>query len=401
MLSSLAYMTRTEATGGKIKTIPEDFIVEEILPDGTVLETNKATQRESSSGDFTRFVLQKKDWTTEEAIRRIAMALRIHPSRFSYAGSKDKTSISTQLVSVFRINEDRILRLNLKDITILGAWKCDEKVRIGDLLGNRFKIAIREIDSSAGEAVSKIHGELNGLFPNYFGEQRFGTIRKNTHKIGEYIIRGKYREAAMSFLCDSEGETDSDSVVARNDLRETEDYKKALREFPNRLTLERTMLEHLEKYPNDYANAFRKLPRGILLLFIHAFQSHLFNVLLSERISEGDVVAEDGEHYCEERHGFPDLRLRSSSETRWIAGKIIGYGTELNDREKTLLERFDLKKSDFDIKGIPEISSKGTYRLLFSPLVDFYFIDSTFRFSLCAGSYATVALREFIDRSKS
>lgn len=399
-LSTLACKSKTEGIGGKIKTTPEDFTVEEMLQDGTVLEINKRIQRESLAGDFTHFVLQKRDWTTEGAIRRIAKALHTHPKRFSYAGSKDKTSISTQLISAFRINKNRIIRLKLKDITILGAWSSDSKVRIGNLLGNRFTIVARELSSDSEERVRKIYSEIDGRFPNYFGEQRFGAIRENTHKIGEHIVRQEYDRAAMMFLCDYRGETNSDSITARRNLEDTADFEKALQEFPKRLSLERTMLEHLQKYPNDYINAFRKLPRGIVLLFIHAFQSYLFNILLSERLSEGDVAAEESEYYCEENLGFPNLSYQSSLKTKWIAGKIIGYGVNLNDRERKLLERFGLKQGDFEIRGIPELSSKGTHRLLFSPLRDFSFQDNTFRFSLPAGSYATVALREFLDKSK-
>ncbi len=385
---------------GEIKTQPEDFVVEEILQDETILAIDAAIQRDGSIGDFTRFVLQKKNWTTEGAIRRIAQALGANSKRFSCAGSKDKISISTQLVSAFRINKNRISRLTLPDMVILGVWTSDKKVKIGELLGNRFTVIVRGTRQNAEQTVAKIHDELDGMFPNYYGEQRFGSIRQNTHKIGEYIIRGRYDLAATSFLCDHEGEIENDSLAARRNLMETGDFKKALEEFPNRLYLERIMIEHLEKHPRDYANAFRKLPRGVLLLFVHAFQSYLFNLMLSERIADGEVIVEDGEYYCEERLGFPDLKLKTILRTRWIAGKIIGYETELNDREEKLLERFELKTSDFEIKGIPELSTKGTRRLLLSPLKDFSFNDSTFRFSLPAGSYATVALREFLDRDK-
>ena len=401
VLPSLSYYSKTMGIGGKIKTAPEDFVVEEILQDGTALEVNKAVQRESSEGDFTWFVLQKREWTTEGAIRRVARALRSHPKRFSYAGSKDKASISTQLASAFRVNKDRLLRLDLKDIKILGAWRCREKVRIGNLLGNRFTVIVREVDPDTDSSVRNIYDELNGAFPNYFGEQRFGNVRRNTHMIGEHIVRGRYDLAATSFLCDCEGETDNDSLTARMNLARTGDFKKALEEFPQRLSLERTAIEHLEKHPRDYVNALRRLPRGILLLFMHSFQSHLFNALLSERIAEGKLTVENGEYYCGERNGFPDPESLDSHEKHWIAGKIIGYGTEPNEREKRLFERLELKPSDFEISGIPELSSKGTYRLLLSPLKDFLFRNNVFRFSLRAGSYGTVALREFLDKEKN
>ncbi len=399
--SNLAYNAKSTGIGGQIKASPEDFVVEEILQDGTILELNKEIKCQDLTGDYTRFAFQKREWTTEGAIRRIAKALHISTRRFSYAGAKDKDSISTQLASVFKIDAIPLMSLSLRDIKVLGAWSHSDKVRMGDLLGNRFTITVREPDVNCRQSVEEIYEESNGRFPNYFGEQRFGAIRANTHKIGEQIIRGRYDLASNIFLCDYTGETNPGAITARKNLSQSGEYKKALKEFPSHLGLERTMIEHLEKLPKDYANAFRKLPRTILLLFIHAFQSYLFNELLSERIAERNIVVEDGEYCCSERLGFPDVQERSSHETPWIATKIIGYGTDLNDREKRLLGDLHLQPSDFKIRGLPELSSEGTYRLLFSPLKDFSFKENVFRFSLPSGSYATMALREFMDKHKN
>jgi tRNA pseudouridine13 synthase len=204
----------------------------------------------------------------------------------------------------------------------------------------------------------------------------------------------------MVFMADYEGETNADAAAARKHLKETGDFKAALTEFPKYLRLERSMLDHLNKSSRDYANALRKLPRHILLLFVHAFQSHLFNTLLSERISEGKLQLEGGEYYCSENLGFPSIEKKSNKKTRWIAGKLIGYETKLNDREKELFMQLGIKPADFNVKSLPEISSKGTHRVLLSPLKDFSFKDDAFRFSLQSGSYATTALREFIDKEK-
>lgn len=396
MLSNLSYLSKTKGIGGRIKESPEDFMVEEILSDGTVLELDKTVENPDIEGDFTRFVLQKKEWTSEGAIRRIAKELRTGSKRFNYAGTKDKIAFTTQLVSAFGIEKKDILGLDLKDIKILGAWRHNEKVKLGGLLGNRFTIIVRNAENTGN--VEKIQQELNGVFPNYFGEQRFGTTRKNTHLIGEHLLRGRTDLAVMEFVAGFEGETHEEAVAARKNLQETKDFGKALKDFPKHLKLERSVLAHLEKNPRDYANAFRKLPRGILLLFIHAYQSHLFNTLLSERIAEGEIRLEEGEFYCGETLGFPDLNKKSDSG--FIAGKIIGSETKLNEREQRLLGELGIKPKDFNIKGIPEVSSKGTYRVLLSPLKDFSFNENTFRFSLQSGSYATVALREFLEEKK-
>ena len=373
---SLLYLSKMPGIGGSIKNSPDDFIVEEIGKDGTVFEIDGLMEGKDEEGNYTHFILQKREWTTEGAIRRIAKQLQIGKKRFNYAGNKDKIALSTQLVSVFKIEKEKILSLDLKDIRINGAWSAKEKIKLGELQGNRFIIKVR--GAVNGGKVNEIYGELDGRFPNYFGEQRFGTTRKNTHLIGEQLLRGRYDKAAMLFLSDSKGESNEEAKTARGHLEQTEDFSAALKEFPKYLRLERSMLEHLSKNPNDYVGALRALPRGTLLMFVHAFQSYLFNRILSDRIAEGEIKPGNSE-----------------------SGNIIGYETEPNEREKALLEELEIKTKDFKIKGIPELSSKGNCRTLLATLKNFSFENDTFRFSLPAGSYATVALREFLDVKKT
>lgn len=404
-INRLAYLSKILGIGGTIKQKPEDFTVEEIMPDGTVLELDKRYTGTEEEGDFTHFVLQKEEWTTEGALRRIGDALAIGKKRFSYAGSKDKNAKTVQLASVYGIDKEKLLSLNLKDIKILGAWRAKDKVRLGQLAGNMFRIRVSGIESAEpNKVVKKIFAETNGLFPNYFGGQRFGSSRRNTHKVGEMLLRGRADLAVMEFLCGScASEEREEARIAREELAKTNDFLAALRNFPKSLRLERSMLAHLARYPRDYAGALRRLPRATLLLFVHAFQSYLFNIMLSERIEEGELKAEGGEYYCGEKDGFPDINelVEKKQEGKmFLVGKIIGYETKLNEREKTLLTQLGIKNSDFRLRFIPEIAAAGSCRVLLAPLKDFSFKEDTLAFSLPGGSYATVAVREFLDKDK-
>ncbi|MCX6768341.1 MAG: tRNA pseudouridine(13) synthase TruD [Candidatus Micrarchaeota archaeon] len=395
---SWSYLSPSPGIGGEIKFDAESFLVEEIMLDGTVLERGKKVERESTDGKYSHFVVEKRDWTTAAAVKEISKRLYVGQSRFDYAGTKDKTAVSVQLVSVFDIPPERIMGVRAKDISILGAWKAAEKVKMGDLLGNRFTIGWRGSaegeNAEAEERVNSIHLELGGRFPNYFGPQRFGSTRHNTHIIGEMMVARQFEEAAMEFLCATEGEKNEKSVEARKALAEHMDFARALNEFPKHLRPERTMLTWLAKSANDFIGAFRQLPRPTLLMFVHAFQSYLFNEMVSERVKEGEMAPEEGEYFCAEKAGFPVLEEKGDS---WLCGRIVGYETKPNAREQEILDRHGISQRDFKIKSIPEISSKGAYRTLLAPYVDFSFTESKFRFSLPSGSYATSLLREFMD----
>ena len=400
----LTYLSKTSGINGDLKSRPEDFIVEEIGSDGTVFEIDKTVIKPDEEGKFVQFILQKKNWSTSSALSELAKRFGLSQKRFNSAGTKDKLSISTQLASAFSISKEKLLAVQIKDIKITGAWIAKDKVRLGQLLGNRFTLTARNCENNAQEKIAKILPELNRTFPNYFGEQRFGSTRKNTHIIGEKILQGNTEEAVRIFLCDSEGKEAQEALQARKSFADSGDHTAALKYYPKYLRLERSVLAYLERYPGDYTNALRRLPRNILLLFVHAFQSHIFNSLLSERLAGGMPELEKGEYYCGETLGFPDV---SKAEAEgWVMGKLIGYDTPLNEREKMMLEKLGIAKEAFRLKSLPEIASKGTYRTLFAPLKDFNFntdthigsdVSALFRFALPAGSYATVAMREFLD----
>ncbi len=396
----LSYLSKTPGIGGKMKVDPTDFIVEEILENGHVLALDESFSQPDQDGKFVHFVLQKRDWSTSSALSEIARRLKIGSKRLDCAGIKDKVAHTTQLASIYGVSKEQLLSVNIKDIKINGAYLAKDKVRIGSLLGNRFTIKLTDSESN-DQTVKAIYDELNGLFPNYFGDQRFGSTRKNTHIIGHKILLGKFDEAVEHFLMDYEGEENQTAVMARKNLSESRDYKAALKEFPKYLRLERTVISHLSVHPTDYLGALRKLPRNIFLLFVHAFQSHIFNAQLSERIKKGPLELGIGEFYCSNNHGFPDT---SRAEPEGIiAGKLVGYDSPLSKEEEELLSLYSLSKESFRNKSVPELSLKGSYRPLLSPLKDFQYSskDSTFRFCLSSGSYATVALREFIDKNKS
>jgi tRNA pseudouridine13 synthase len=395
----LAYLSRTPGIGGAIKSAPEDFLVEELAPDGTIFEFDRQTAHSDEPGPYLHFVLQKNNWSTSSAISEISKRLHTSQSNFNFAGSKDKLAITTQLASVRGSSKEAILGMRIKDISINGVWSALGRVQLGDLLGNRFTIRVRDASDGAADKVAAIADELGSRVPNYFGEQRFGSSRRNTHLVGEKLLKGEVEDAAIMYLCDSEGEMHAEATLARKELVETRDFVRALQSFPRHLRLERSMLAHLAKRPDDYSGALCSLPRNILLMFIHAYQSDLFNRLLSERLIEGGgaLELEEGEYFCGDTLGFPDLNKTEGEG--WISAKLIGYNTPLNRREKALFDTLGIQKDAFRMKAMPEIASKGTYRTLLAPLKDFNFNGdtTTFSFALPSGSYATVAMREFMD----
>jgi tRNA pseudouridine13 synthase len=159
---------------------------------------------------------------------------------------------------------------------------------LGDLRGNRFDILIRDPDpADLASRVESISETVTAGVPNYFGLQRFGAIRPVTHRVGEWILRGDYEQAVMTYIgMEFPGEPDGIRGI-RSEFRATRDPVPALRVLPVQMNYERAMLHHLAERPGDYAGALQVLPPKLLSMFVSAFQSYLFNLTLSRRLDDG------------------------------------------------------------------------------------------------------------------
>jgi tRNA pseudouridine13 synthase len=362
---------------GKIKEKPEDFIVEEITPEGKVcsisytfldaLKDNLPKKRK----EYIHFTLVKKNWTTIRAISEISKKLRVSKQRFGYAGTKDKKAITAQRVSVWNTTIDKLKKVKLGDITIKDFEYSDNRIHLGELYGNRFTITIRDYSLTSEKELIKT---ANGKIPNFFGPQRFGVQRRVNHLVGKQLLLGNF-EGAMMLLITKSGNENKDAVKARKFAAENwGDWKKILRVWPKTLGVEAAVLNYLAQYPKDYANAFRKLPKKLRRMFIHAFQSYIFNKTLSEVIKRGIEVKE-----------IP----------------IVGYKTELKGEVgeiiKEILKEEDITPSLFKLKRMPELSEKGEIRKAFFKVEDFKIVKRTkeklvLRFTLKKGIYATTLL---------
>lgn len=307
---------------------------------------------------------------------------------------------------MFGAQPEQLSGVRIKDIKINGAWKGDEKMELGMLCGNHFTIKVRDVKGAQG--MEKAIANLNCVFPNYFGEQRFGS-RKNNFDVGLAILKGDFEGAAMRFLTDISNETNQEAIEARTRLALDHDFTEALDYFPTYLKYERTILDYLSKYERNFANAIRKLPRSINLMFVHSVESMIFNRQLELMIREGHTSPIKGDKLCApDSIKFYDLAnswaYEQGGREGFMVGNILGYDTkDPTDFEKEEIERLGLTLDSFRVKGINELGSKGTTRVLFAPYTDFSMEkgdgEMIIGFSLPPGSYATIFLDQLIDYS--
>lgn len=281
----------------KIKQLPEDFIVKEI---SNIKPENK--------GNYSYFILKKRDYPTIKALKAISDKLKKPIKHFGFAGNKDKVAITQQLISIKNTN---IRDFRFKDIELKYLGNSNEPVSLGDLEGNEFIITVRNLNKNEIEkAKKKMKDKM--LIPNYFGEQRFS---KNNYLIGKEIIKRNFKKALELILS-------------------------------HEWDIEKPVKEYIKKNKNDYIGALRKINKKLLKLYIHSYQSRLWNQAVKEY-------------------------LNSTKSKDNIKVPIIGFSLEEieNNKLKTIIDKIiekeDISPRDFIISQMPELSSEGGNRDLF------------------------------------
>ena len=315
----------------KIKEKPDDFIVKEI-----------AEIKIQSRGKYLVCLLKKTNYTTIRAIEEIARTLRIPIKNIGFAGIKDKNAITEQYISIKGTTTTKILKLNLKDIKIMFIGYSNEPISLGELLGNEFIITIRTLTHSQ---IEKFESTSN-LMPNYFGPQRFS---KNNVEIGRAIIQSDY-EGAIELI------TKSNS-----------DYSEKIKIF-------------LDNNPKNYASALSIIPLRLLKLYVHAYQSYLWNHTLNKYLSMNQENAK-----------IP----------------LIGFGTEIYNKSimkiiSDIMQKEKIEFRNFINRKNPSLSLEGNHRLALVEIKKFKILEKEkskikISFTLPKGSYATVAIDFLLD----
>lgn len=320
------------------KQVPEDFVVDEKLP----FEL-------SGEGEHAWLHVRKRNNNTDWVAARIAEYAAVKKHAVGYAGLKDRFAVTTQWFSVYLPGRDDVDwdSLQLDGVEILAATRHRKKLQRGALQQNSFTLRLRDLEPGDDDAFERLMQRCERIrqqgVPNYFGEQRFGHGMKN--------------------LVDA---------------------------------------EHM------FSRSRTRLSRHKRSLLLSAARSWIFNTILSQRVGagswnrrvEGDVLMLDGRSACFKDDGSVDLDQRIERGELHPAAVLWGDGetmamADCRRIESEVVDRYPLFKQGLIDARVDQQRRSMRVRV---PDLDCrqHASDLVLSFSLPAGSYATMVLREMI-----
>ena len=195
----LPYAHSGPAGVGRLRVEIDDFVVDEMLG-----------FEPSGEGEHVFLRIEKRNRQTESIAQNLARFVGVRRRDVGYAGLKDKFARTIQWFSVlvpFDVNPEWS-RFNDATVEILRVERHCRKLKRGALLGNRFKILLRNLEADRQQTENILLSIRNVGVPNYFGPQRFGrygqnilaavTLFKSPQSIRNRYKRGIFLSAARS-----------------------------------------------------------------------------------------------------------------------------------------------------------------------------------------------------------
>ena len=293
---------------------------------------------EELGGEYLHFTLYKENKDTMEVVGFLGSKLNSGAKAFNFAGTKDRRACTVQRLCVKRQTAERIASFNRQ---LFNAAVGDFEYRwndlkLGDLMGNEFTITLRDCkfqneegmnsiqrEAFANEVVGKATKDFSEKgFINYYGLQRFGSFAASTDQVGRKMLQDNLQGAVDDLLSYSEvalaaaeGTSDSPILVSQDDRNRAQalhiwrteaNGSKALSLLPRKFTAERNIIQHLSSKNSrsgkhdrrtDWQGALMTIPRTLRLMYVHAYQSLVWNVVAGKRwalhgatVVEGDLV---------------------------------------------------------------------------------------------------------------
>lgn len=374
------YCTEFEGIGGKIKIIPEDFEVSEVI-------SEKTFQQISDTGDYAVYKLKKKNIDTNHALTDVFQKTGL---RLKALGLKDAFATTDQFVCSNKkgkfINSFSTARYSIENIGFV-----KKPLSKKNMIGNHFKIKINDCK----EGLSNFN-EYEKIL-NFYGYQRFGSKRPVTHLVGKAIVQRDFEKAIDLILSFTSPFDSKENNEIREKLNDKSNYSKHFDQLPSQMDIERIVLKTIIE-TSDPQIAIRSIPLSLRRFYVQAYQSFLFNCTLSSAFIEGELLEPQEGDVCFDSMDILGKYVKCSEQRLTIP--FVGYSyykkTRFDYYVSKILETEEISPKDFFIKEMQEVSNEGGFRQASISCSDYSSNGNLVEFTLSRGSFATIVLREIM-----
>ncbi|HEU4339643.1 MAG TPA: tRNA pseudouridine(13) synthase TruD [Planctomycetota bacterium] len=255
----------------KIKRQPEDFVVEEL------------TGFQPSRGPFALYALTKRSIGTPEALEAVARRWNLPRESISFGGLKDRHAQTTQWITI-----RGGLRRGLKQANLELKYVGQAPRPFGpkDIEGNRFRIVLRDFSRDGEKAAKEALSELSQApLPNYFDDQRFGSLGASGEFVGRAWCEQRYERAVWLALAEENEHDRPEDRSEKKILRDEWGNWAACKAKLSR-SHRRSLVTFLADRPGDFKGAMARINADLRGLYLSSFQSFLWNRVLSRMIQD-------------------------------------------------------------------------------------------------------------------
>jgi tRNA pseudouridine13 synthase len=254
----------------KLKRLPEDFRVEELH-----------NVSPGESGRYRFYRLTKRGIGTLEALDAIRRRWNLAASQVSYGGLKDRHALTVQYLTIADGAQRPLVEQSFQ-LEPLG--RINHPYGPSSFRGNRFELTLRDFAADAAkraeDAAAKV--EFEGL-PNYFDDQRFGSVGFDGGFIAEAWLKGDHEQALRLAIAEPNRSDRPETRTEKAILRETWGDWPAAKARLER-SHARSLVTYLVDHPTDFRGAFARVRRELRSLYFSAYQSYLWNLWLARLI---------------------------------------------------------------------------------------------------------------------
>ena len=250
----------------KVKRLREDFIVREM------------TQFPVPGGPHATYLLEKAGLGTPEAIQEIIKCWNLSRSQIGYGGLKDRHAVTSQTITIYR-GPERDIEQRSFTLTYIG--QAPREFGAKDIESNAFEITLRGLRADKVEAIEKACATLAAGIPNYFDDQRFGSLGASRQFVAQPWCLGDY-ERALFLMIAEENTHDRPRERAQKEIlrKHWGDWIECKRILDR--SHRRSIVTYLCDHPTDFRRALALVRIDLRSIYVAAFQSQLWNQVVAQ-----------------------------------------------------------------------------------------------------------------------